>query len=222
MKTLLLAVCLFAYTSELSADTVESILARMDAAAPAFHALTANTRMDTFESILNDHTIENGQLQMQRNGKDVRAIIAFTGANDARTISFQSKTILIYYPKLNAYTKVDVGNKGQLVNQLLLLGFGSSGKELSASYDIKLVGQDSVGGDPTTRLQLTPKDTQVLQTVSKVEIWIPSDAAYPVKQEFYQPNGNTQTATYTDIVLNPPMKGNLEFKLPRNAKPANK
>ena len=67
------------------------------------------------------------------------------------------------------YQDVDLGNKADLTNQFLLLGFGSSGKDLSAAYTIQSEGEETVGGKTTTKLQLIPKDAKVKEKLSKVE-----------------------------------------------------
>lgn len=220
MKRLLLILCLLGLVSDARAQTtVDAILARMDAAAPNFRALSADVTMVTYTAILNDTTTEKGTLQMQRlKPNDVRAIIDFSHETDARVIAFLGKVVRIYYPKLGSYQDYGVGNNTNVVNQYLLLGFGSSGKALAQSYSITLEGQEKVAGQTTAKLLLIPKDPKVLERLTKVEMWIPNDAAYPVQQQFYEPSGNYRRVTYTNIVLNPPIQGILELKLPPGVK----
>jgi outer membrane lipoprotein-sorting protein len=219
MKVLSLAVGLVVCLTLLRADSLPSILARMDKVAPDFHGLTANIVMDTYQKILDSHTPESGTLRMQRTPKgEVRAIIEFKGADSARTIAFQGKIIRIYYPNLNTYQDVSLGADAAVVNQYLLLGFGSSGKELAQNYDITDEGSDTVAGQAAIKLLLVPKDSKVAQRLPKVEIWIPGDGANPIQQKFYDPSGNYRLVTYSDVQLNPPIPGALEFKLPKGAK----
>jgi outer membrane lipoprotein-sorting protein len=215
MKNFLPALCLFALGSGLHAESVDAILARMDAAAPNFHAMAADVQMVTYTAILSDKTIEKGTLRMQRlKGTEVRAIIDFSAETDARVIAFLGKIVRVYYPKLKTYQDYEVGKNAQVLNQYLLLGFGSSGKDLARSYEITAEGSEAVGGKSTTKLLLLPKDPKVKNRLTKVEVWIPSDAAYPVQQQFYETSGNYRTVTYSNIQLNPPMTGTLELKLP--------
>ncbi len=218
MRYLIPALCLLASLGTSRADTVESILARMDQAAPAFHGVTADVSMIEFTKVLGDQTTETGTLQMQKEKNQVRAIIDFKGQNDARTIALFGKTVRIFYPNMNGYQDYDIGNMGQLANQLLLLGFGSSGKELASSYTISVEGQENVTGRDTTKLLLAPKDPAVKQRLDKIELWIPADAAYPLQQQFYEPSGNWRKVTYTNIHLTSPSKKPLELKLPSGAK----
>ncbi len=216
MKKLLLGCCLFAFAGMLSAESVSAILARMDQAAPSFQAMSANVQMVEYTAVLSDKNVENGTLRMQRlKGGDVRAIINFPGS---REIAFLGKKLTIYYPKLNEYQEVNLGKNSNVLNQYMLLGFGSSGQELAKSYSITAEGPENVAGRETTKLQLIPKDPKVLERLVKVEMWIPNDAAYPVQQRFDEPSGNYRLTTYSNMSVNPALKGDLELQLPPNAK----
>ena len=217
MNTLIPALCLCAFAcTKVNADpTLDAILARMDKAAPTFHSMTANVDMVEYQKILNDSTNDKGNLKMQRKGKDVRAIVAFTD----RTIGFLGKIVRVYFPNNNTYTDYDAGKNTDVVNEFLLLGFGSSGKELAQSYDITSGGVENLAGQNVSKLLLIPKNPQVRQRLTKVEVWIPADGANPVQQQFYEPSGNWRKVTYSNIVINPPnITGSLELKLPPGAK----
>jgi len=216
MKSVLLSLCFLAVVSTgLNAQNVEAILARMDSAAPGFHAISANVQLVTYTAILSDTTNESGTLKMQRlKGGEARAILKFP----SQQIAFLGKLVRIYFPELNEYQEYDLGTNSNMLNQFLLLGFGSSGRELAQSYTITLEGAEKVAGRDTTKLLLVPKNKSVLEHLKKAEVWIPNDAAYPVQQQFYEPSGNYRKATYTEIQLNPPIPGNLELQLPPGAK----
>ena len=216
MIRLLLAFSLAASFCVIRADTAEAVLARMDKAAPNFKAMSANVRMVTHTAVLNDNTVETGTFEMQKKGKDVRAIMNLA-ENGGRQLGFFGKVVRIYYSNLNTYQDYQVG-KNNLLNQYLLLGFGSSGKDLSRGYSITANGTERIDGRMSTKLTLIPKDKAVLEHLTKVEVWIPNDAANPVQQEFYEPSGNSRKVTYSNIDVNPPIKGQLEMKLPPGAK----
>ena len=219
MKTLSVSFCLLAVAVVAMAQSVEAVLARMDKAAPSFRAMTADVQMKTFTAILSDTTTENGILKMQRlKTGDVRAIIDFSGQTDARVIAFLGSIVRIYYPNLKAYQDYEVGKNSDVLNQFLLLGFGSSGRQLAQSYQITMEGSEKVAGQDTTKLLLIPKDQKVKEHLAKIEMWVPADAAYPVQQQFYEPSGNYRIVTYTNIKLNPQFHGTLELKLPKGVK----
>ena len=152
---------------------------------------------------------------MQRlKGNDVRAIVDFTGQTDARIIAFSGKTVRVYYPNANTFQDFQFGKSSQILNQFLLLGFGSSGSDLARSYEITAEGPENIGATSTTKLLLIPRDAKVKERLAKIEMWMPDDAAYPTQQQFYEPSGNYRKVTYSDVHLNPPIQETLELKLP--------
>ena len=218
MRTLLPMLCMLAAPLALRAESAESILSRMDKAAPNFRAMSADVHMITYTAIISDKTDETGTLKMQRKEGAVRAIIDFSGQNDSREIAFLGNIIRMYYPKLNMVQDYDVGKNSDVLNQFLLLGFGSSGKELAQSYEVSAGGTENIAGVETTKLLLLPKSAAVKERLSKIEMWIPGNAAYPIQQQFYEPSGNYRQVTYSNVKLNPSIKGNLELKLPSGVK----
>lgn len=219
MKKLIVLVSFFALTRFAGAQSVEAVLSRMDQAAPKFKAMSADVQMVTYTAVISDTTTENGTLQMQRLGPgDVRAKIDFSQQPDSRVIAFLGRIVRIYYPNLNQYQDYEVGKNSDVLNQFLLLGFGSSGRELSQGYEISAQGSEKVAGKDTTKLLLIPKDPKMRERLNKIEMWVPNDAANPVRQQFYEPNGNYRQVTYTNVNLHPPLHGNLDLKLPSKVK----
>ncbi len=215
MNNLVVAFCLCLIACVARAQSLPEILARMDQEAPKFHAISADIDMKTYTDVLRDTTEEKGTLKMQRlSPNNVRAVIDFTGGSDARVIGFFGKVVQIYYPNLKQYQEFPMGRNSDVVNQFLLLGFGSSGRELAQSYTISEEGQERVAGTDTTKLLLIPKDSKVLERLAKAEIWVPANAAYPVQQQFYEPSKNYRLVQYTNTNLNPPIKGRLELQMP--------
>lgn len=219
MKIPLVVLCALLAGVNLPAEDVKTILTRMDEASQTFKAVSADVQMVTYTKVINDTTTENGTLQMQRQkDKSTRAVINFSGQSDARVISFFGNIVRIYYPKLKLYQDYNVGQSSDVLNQYLLLGFGSSGKELTESYDVSGAGEETVASLQTTKLVLVPKAAKVKETLTKIEVWIPQGMAAPVQQKFFKPSGDYFTTRYSNIKLNPPIKGKLEFPLPPGTK----
>jgi outer membrane lipoprotein-sorting protein len=155
---------------------------------------------------------------LRANPRDVRMLIEFTHP-DPKSIAFQDRRAQIYYPKLQQVELYDLGKYSKLVDQFLLLGFGTSGRELAKSYDVKVIGDETVAGEKTVKLELVPKSNEARQQLSKVELWLHEGGAYPVQQKFYQPGGDYIFISYTDVKLNPPLSpAGVTLQLPKNVK----
>ena len=70
------------------------------------------------------------------------------------------------------------------MDKFFLIGFGTSRAELQDSYKLRMVGNDTVGGQKTQRLELIPKSKEVLQHLTRLEMWV-AENGYPMQQKFY-------------------------------------
>jgi outer membrane lipoprotein-sorting protein len=220
MKIPLLVLCaLLLGVADLAAETTEAILARMNDVAATFKGMSSQVSMTTYTKVIDDTEVESGPLQVQRQpGKPTRALLNLKGQSDSHVVFLFDNKVQIYTPKSKLLKTYSVSKSSSLVDQFLSLGFGSSGRELMQNYEINNTGSEKISGQETTHLVLVPKASEVKAKLAKVEIWIPVGKAYPVQQKFIEPNGNYRTSTYSDIAINPPMRGTLEFKAPPGTK----
>jgi len=202
----------------LAAETDKAILARMDTAAPGFRGAEAGYKRIKHTAIINDDAEESGTLKMLKSGTGVRVLIDLTKP-DAKLYALSPAKVEVYFPKINTVQEYDLGKQKGLVEQFLLLGFGTSGKDLSKNYNVKAAGEETIDGQSTTRLELLPKSDKVKEYFSKVEVWIPAGAAHAVRQKVYEKSGDTMTFSYTNLKLNPSLAPDaVELKLPSGAK----
>jgi len=219
MKIPLLVLCALLGALNLVAESTDVILARMNEVAVSFHGMLATVNMTTYTKVIDDKEIETGTLQTQKViGKSTRALLNLSGQTDSHIVFLADNMVRLYTPKAKLVKDYSVAQSSDLVEQFLLLGFGSSGKELMESYDINNAGTEKISGQDTTHLVLLPKSAKVKEHIAKVEVWIPVGKAYPSQQEFIEPNGNYRITTYSDVVINPPMKKPLDFKPPPGTK----
>src|SRR5689334_13883400 len=217
MNSLILAVALFAVSSICRGASLSAARARRDQGASRFHSMSADLTMLSHTAIRDANTTENGTNTIEKATDGTQALIDFTSETNRRTIAFLDRTIQMYYPKLSLVQIYKLGRKANLLDQYLLLGFGTSGKDLTKGYDVKLEGTEQVSGQSASKLVLVPKAAGVKAQLSKVEIWLPANSGYPVQQKFYNPSGNFRLATYTNFQLNPPL-GAIKLNAPPNAK----
>jgi outer membrane lipoprotein-sorting protein len=105
------------------------------------------------------------------------------------------------------------------MDQILLLGFGTSSAELKKSYDFKDGGAQKIGAVNTTRLELTPKSGELQKLITKIELWIPEGQSNPIRAKFSEPSKNYELVDYSDIKVNPPLpESAFVLKLPDKVK----
>lgn len=206
------------------ADPVQDLLARMDDAAKSFRSMTANLHLTTHIAVIDDNTEEGGTVLMKKSGDNqVEGRIDFTQPpENKRSAIFEKRTAQVYIPKSNILQIYDLGAKGEQIDRFIMLGFGTSGNELAHDYDVKILGPDSIQGQKTTKVELTPKSQSIREGIaSKIELWIPDAPGkpYPVQEKVYEKSGDFRTTTYTDMKINSSIPANaLKLKTPPGVK----
>jgi outer membrane lipoprotein-sorting protein len=218
--TAILGIALSAPAWSKPAADMAAVLERIDRAGAAFKGLSAHLRRVSHTAVMpDDDNVDSGTILLKRSHtKDLKMLINFTEP-DAKAVEFQDHTVQIYYPKMKTVDIFDVGKSKDLLEQFFLLGFGTSRTDLEAHYNLRLVGLDTLGGQKTEVLELIPKSKEVLQYLTKLEMWV-AENGYPVQQKFYLKGGDYQLATYSDMRINPDLPDSaLKLKLPKGVKP---
>jgi outer membrane lipoprotein-sorting protein len=213
----LLAAALLLAPAPVPAATLEQVLAVMDKAGPAFRDLSASLQRVDFTPVLKETEESPALIWIKRAGpRDVRLLVDIKGANP-RMIAFEKATAELYYPKMQSVDVYNLGKSRSLVDQFLLLGFGSTGGELKRSYSMRLLGEEQISGETTTRIELVPLAAAVLEHMRKAELWIGA-GGYPLQQKIYTSN-TEYTFTYSNVKLNIGLPDSaLKLQLPKGVK----
>lgn len=197
---------------------LDTVLDRIDRAGAAFRTMSANVRRVSHTAAVNDDTVDSGMILLKRvRAKDLRMVINFTEP-DTKAFAFSGHEVDIYYPKMQTVDIFDVGKSKALLEQFLLLGFGTSRRDLQASYNLRLAGEDTIAGQKTAVVELVPKSKEVLRHLHKLEMWV-ADNGYPLQQKFYLQGGDYELATYTNMKINPDLPDSaLKLRLPNHVK----
>ena len=200
-------------------ETLKATLARVDQAAAGFKGMSAHVRRIYHTAVINDDTVDSGTMYLKRvRPNEIRMLINLTEP-DVRSVAVAGNKGELYYPKIKTVQEYDLSRYRGLMDQFMLLGFGNSAKDLENGFAIRLVGEQTVAGQASTQLELVPKSPQVLQRLSKVDLWVSDATGYPVQQKFYLPGGDYQMVTYTDVKVNPNLPDSaLKLQLPRGVK----
>lgn len=189
------------------APTLPSILAQLDTVAKDFHSLSASVERTKVTVVVNDRSTESGALLVRGD----RMLLQLK-APDERTILKTGDNLFIYTPGLKRVEEYNLGKNRDLVDQFLLLGFGTKGAELKKGYSIKMGGEDRLDDKKTVELELTPKSDSLRNQISKIEIWLDESTWLPAQQRFEEAgSGDYSVVRYSKIVLNPRISDS-EFK----------
>lgn len=202
LLTVLSWLCLIGTGGEAaSAETLKDVLARMDQAAASFRGMTAKLNKASYTAVIKDLSEESGSIAMRLGKNREMEVRVDLAQPDVKTWAFRGRKAELYLPKINTVQEYDLGKHGRLLDQFLLLGFGSTSADLSKSYNLRLAAEETLHGKKTSRMELIPKSSEARQHLTKVEIWFPHDGGYPIQQKFYQGSGDYVLVSYSEPKL---------------------
>jgi len=205
----ILAVCVTAcfLPSEFSAAAnqnkpnwnVQNVLRQLDEQARDFRSLSADVERTKVTIVVNDRSTEDGTI-LVRGDK----MLLDMKTPDARTVLRNGDNLYIYTPGLKRVEEYNLGKNRSLVDQFLLLGFGTGGKELEKAYLVAVLREEKLEDKKTVELELTPKAQQVRDQIAKIEIWLDETTWLPVQQQFVEAgSGDYSIVRYSKVVRNP-------------------
>ncbi len=177
----------------------DSVLAMMDKSARDFHTLTADIEHIKYTDVVKDTSTESGKLYVRR---DEKMRIEFTKP-DPRTILRNGDNLFVFTPKINRVEEYDLGKNREMVDQYVLLGFGTKSENVRKSYLVTLLGEAEFDHKKTVMLELTPRSDQVRKQIAKIQMWIDEASWLPVQQKFFESGSEDYLIFhYTNVMKN--------------------
>jgi outer membrane lipoprotein-sorting protein len=191
-----------------SAPTTDSVLGMMDKSAQDFRTLTADIEHIKYTDVVKDTSTESGKLYVRR---DEKMRIEFTKP-DPRTILRNGDNLYVFTPKINRVEEYDLGKNREMVDQYVLLGFGTKSENVRKSYLVTMLGETEFDHKKTVLLELTPKSDQVRKQIAKIQMWIDESSWLPIQQKFFETGSEDYLIFhYTNVMKNLKI-GDSQFK----------
>lgn len=195
--------------------SVDTVLNMMGHAAQDFHSLSADVEHIKYTDVVKDTSTETGRFYVRR---DEKMRIEITKP-DQRTILRTGDQLFIYTPKINRVEEYDLGKNRQMVDQYLLLGFGTKVENIRKSYAVAVKGEEELDQRKTVILELIPRSESVARQISKIHMWIDEASWLPIQQKFFEAgSGDYFLFHYKNLMKNLKL-GDVKFKpdWPKNA-----
>jgi outer membrane lipoprotein-sorting protein len=194
----------FSASSAVTAQDLQSVLSRMDAASAKFRTTSADVEFTSTQTHpIPDTDVQKGAVYYKRDGASFQMgvhIDTDDGQAAPKVIVCCINGEIKLYEKLQ--NQVTTLSKLSQYESWFMLGFGAGSKELAAKWDIAYGGPETVDGVKTEKLELTPKDPNVKAKLPKVILWMDADRAISLKQYFDEGGGQSRTCNYTNIKVN--------------------
>lgn len=193
------------------APSLDSVLKKMDAAAADFKATQADFVWDQYQRVVDETDTQTGTVYFRRAGKEIE-MMADIKQPDSKFVLYKDGKLEVYQPKIDQVMEYPAGaNRGE-IESYLVLGFGGSGQDLVKSFDVSYLGEETVDGIATAKLQLIPKSEKFRNNISKILLWIDLSRGISVQQQFFQGQGDYRLAKYSAVNLKAKI-GNDVFQL---------
>jgi outer membrane lipoprotein-sorting protein len=197
---------------------VAEILARMKDASKGLQTVSANLEYTKVTVLVDDKSTQSGQFYF-RKGKTPDIRIDFQKP-EPKVLLLRKNKGEIYLPKINQIQEYNLEQKGDILQEFWLLGFGTDTSELKKVYNVKYLEEEDIGGDTNVVLELTPRKQNVAAQISKIQLWVSEESWLPTQQKFFESGGDYAIARYSGVKVNwkklPP--STFELKAPATAK----
>jgi len=187
--------------------TLEDVLKKLDSEAAGFRGLSADVERTKVTVVVNDRSTDKGTVLV----KGSRMLLQMAPP-DARTVLKTGDSLFVYTPGLKRVEEYNLGKNRALVDEFLLLGFGTPGQQLQQGYQVSLEGEPTLDDKKTVELQLVPKEQSVKNQFSKIQIWFDESSWLPVQQQLYETgSGDYSIVHYSNMMKNPAIQDS-QFK----------
>lgn len=179
---------------------LQKVLGQMDAASAKFQSAQAEFTADTYTAVVQNHDVQKGTIAFRRAGGSTEMIMHVTtdeGQPSLKDVLYKNGELDYYQPAVKQETILRAGSNYE---RYFTLGFGGSGKDLAASWNISYIGTETIDGVETAKLDLTPKTPS--DQFTHITVWIDGKRGVSLKQQVFQDSGDSRTAIYSNIKLN--------------------
>lgn len=191
-----------------AADDVQQILHQLDDAAAKFRSTSADFQFDSvMTDPIPDTDTQKGTVYYERKGNEFQMAAHINEVNGKpvpKIYSYVGGRLRLYEPMINQVTTI---TKAGDYGSYLMLGFGASGTALAEKWNIKSLGQETIDGVKTEKLELIAKDPNVRKNLPKVTIWMDTSRGVSLRQVFDEGQGQHRDCHYFNFKMNQPLPG---------------
>ena len=186
------------------------VLASIDQAGKRLTDLTADIKQTKVTLVVNDTSTETGKLFLKRLKDGNRTKLEYEKP-EVKTLLIDKGKVLIYEPKIKRLQEIDLG-KNRAQAEFLLTGVGQSSANLTTTYDVKFLKEESINGVKTLLLELKPKSGKVSAMFTQIWLWIDPATGLPIQTRLTESSGDYLTFQLENIKINPKLSDKT-FKL---------
>jgi outer membrane lipoprotein-sorting protein len=180
---------------------LDEVLRQMDAASLKFQSAEADFRWDLYELVVKETTTQTGTIYFKKQGTTT-VMGARVVSPSIKIIEFRNGVVRLFEPGTDHLTIIDATKNKAQFESFLTIGFGGGGTDLAKAWTISDLGDETIDGLKTAKLDLVAKDPAVRNNCTHMTIWVDPVRGVQLKQSLYMPSGDYRTAVYANIKYN--------------------
>lgn len=184
---------------------LKATLEKMRVSSAKFTSAEANVTKVAHNALIGEDTRQTGSLYVlrTRDGKtQVGLKTEATAGEPSFTVEYKDGHLRDFNSKTNCFSAITKPG----IDSYLSLGFGGGPDELTKAWQITDRGPETLNGTRVEKLELIPRDANVKNNVTRVTLWLDLERDVTLKLIYLSPNDDTNTAVYSNIELNKPVK----------------
>lgn len=182
--------------------TLDMVLAQMDQASARFRGAQADIELTQYTAIVKEKDVQRGRIYFLRKDQQTEVALWITAPHPKQAVVKDGR-LTFRDPATKQVTERSLGNNQQDVEAVMNLGFGGSGRDLLADYDVTLAGFEQIDGIDTARLELVAKSEKLRNIFTKLVLWIDPRRDVALQQQRFESSGDYQLTHYANIKLTP-------------------
>lgn len=200
------------------AETIDDVLARMDASAKQFRSYSAAVKVVRYGSVLESYDDSSGSMRLRRVKDKIVGILDTTEGPDHTILHFDGPIAQRYLPKAKTVEQYNIKQYASVLDGMVMLGFAITANEIKRDYTVKLVGPETISGVQTSHIVLTPKSAEALKYAKTIDLWIDA-MGHAIRQKGTTPENNYRQATFSNLQVNPSLPDSeFELQVPKDVK----
>jgi outer membrane lipoprotein-sorting protein len=177
-------------------DLFDELFKQAQAKNDAMKTLTASFVETTSSTLLTKPLVSSGTLAVVRPS---RIVLRYTQP-DGRIILIDGDTMTISWPSRHVRESRDIADSQKRIHKYFV---NSSADELRRHFTIiARLAEDRPG---TYLVTMVPKRKQILEGLSRLELWVDRTTAVMAAMKMSFPNGDTKLMTFSDVKPNAPI-----------------
>ena len=205
LAALLLLAAPLVLPAQVKPGALDAALRDLDAGSTRFKTAEADFQWDFYEVVVKETTTQHGSIYFKKNGGKLE-MGSKINPPGAKYLAYKDGKLAVFDPATKDLKILTAGQNKAQYESFLTLGFGGSGSDLAKAWTVTDLGteqmSDGTANVSVTKFDLVSKDPDVRNMFSHIYIWIDLNRAISLKQQFFTPSGDYQTATYTNIRYN--------------------